>query len=1007
MRNRGVLVVLTSIIALLCLYYLSFTFVSRGVENDAAQFATNQDGTINPLRKQQYLDSVWNEEVFNIGIASYTYKEAKQNEVKLGLDLMGGMNVTMEVAAADILNVLSSNSKDADYQAAMAEARSATLSSQKEFTDLFYQAYKKRGTGKPLASIFANKNNRSQIDYNATDEKVLAYLKEEVNSTIDRSFEILRNRIDKFGVTQPNIQRLQGTNRILVELPGIDDPARVRKLLQGAAKLQFFQAYELNDPALQSGLQGFEAYLKKQEAALSGKGPNQSAANDLAKSLGANDSLKAAPGAPTDSAAVASTETAADTGLAAQLAKGPDSSAKATDTSNAMTGMLSRLFIPTQNGLAVALKDTSKVNRLLAGATAERLFPGDLRWFWGKPETAGAEGGDVLMLYPLKVNRNGEAPLEGDVITDARNDFDDKGRPEILMQMNSAGAAKWRRLTKESIQKRVAIVLDNVVYSAPVVQSEIPNGSSSISGSFTIEEAKDLANILKSGKMPVQTRIVEEVVVGPTLGAESISKGLVSIFVGFAAIIIFMVGYYASSGVVANIAVLLNMLLILGMLVQVDAVLTLPGIAGIVLTLGMAVDANVLINERVKDELEEGKDLHQAVNSGYQLAQSSIWDAQLTTAIAGLALLFFGTGPVQGFATTLLIGIATSLFTSVYITRAINTWQLEKGRKLTFFSGWSKNFMRHVNFDFVGKRKMAYIASATLLTIGLISLSVRGLNYGVDFSGGYTYIVKFDKEMNGEQVRQALTQPLTAAPEVKTYGEASKLKITTNYLIEDESEEAAAKVQSKVVEGLDKTGAKYEILSSSKVGATVAKDITYKSILAVIVAMAGIFGYIWLRFRKWQYGLGATIAVLHDTLVIFTVYSVCKDILPFSLEIDQNFVAAVLTIAGFSVNDTVVVFDRVREQLREHPHEDPKKVVNQALNFTFSRTIVTSVTVFIMVLILLVFGGETIRGLSFALLVGVITGAYSTIYIAVPFLIDAGTKRAADLTEPTTAVAGR
>lgn len=992
MNNKNILIILTSVVSALCLYYLSFTYISRSVQHEAEQFATTGD-KVDAFKKQAYLDSVWTEPVFDLGFASYTYKEVKANEVKLGLDLLGGMNVTMEVAAGDIVKALSNGSKSAAVNQAADEARKEQVKSATPFVDLFYKAWQKNNSG-PLASAFAGPSNRSQISFNSKDEEVIKYLNDEVNSTIERSFEILRTRIDKFGVTQPNIQRLQGSNRILIELPGIDNPERVRKLLQGVAKLEFLEEYDA---------QKFGDFFKRMDEFLT-KEENLAKAGGKAIDLG------------TDSTATSSTDSTKTDSSSKVLATN-DSAAKnkaaaKKDTSKAKNStLISKLFVPLGQNLGANVRDTAKVNRLLARPEIRQFMPSDLRISYDVKPISTDDGQAYVALYALRTGREGKAQLEGDVITDARPDFDPTGKPEVSMQMNSDGARAWKRLTAANIKKRIAIVLDNAVYSIPTVQNEIPNGSSSISGSFTVEEAKDLANVLKAGKLPVPARIVEEVVVGPTLGKESIQQGLISILIGFLTIIVFMVAYYSNSGWIADAAVLLNVFLILGLLVPIEAVLTLPGIAGIVLTIGMAVDANVLINERVKEELRDGKPLSEAISNGYKAASTSIWDANLTTMIAGLVLMYFGSGPVQGFATTLVIGIATSLFTSVYITRIITEWRVSKGATVNYSNSATVNLFRNLNFDFVGKRKIAYIGSSIFIGIGIIAILLpsMGLDYAVDFNGGYTYVVRYDKEMATTDVRQALAGPLTSAPEVKTYGSGGVHKITTDYLIGEEDENAAQVVQSKVEEGLNTLGTKYEILSSSKVGPTVARDIKEKSILGILIAMAGIFGYIWLRFNKWEYALGATIAVIHDTMVILTLFSLLKDIMPFSMEIDQNFIAAVLTIAGYSVNDTVVIFDRIRETLRQKGHEtDTTVLINQALNYTFSRTIVTASTVLFVVLILLFFGGESVRGMSFALLIGVLTGTYSTVYIAVPFVIDAskrGAAKAAAAIKPAVAVA--
>ena len=991
MRNKPLLIFLTCLVSALCLYYLSFTWISRGIEKDAEEFATT-NGVMDQRKKAQYLDSLWVNPAFNLLGKELTYKEVKENEVKLGLDLMGGMHVTMEVDAGDILKVLSGNNQNKAFLEALMEARELQKTSQSPYIDLFYQAFSTKNPGVKLNTVFSNKNNSSRIDYSSDDKKVLAYLNEEVQSTIDRSFEILRTRIDKFGVTQPNIQQLKGTNRIQIELPGISDAARARKILQSVAKLEFFEVWEGNE--FGTYINSLNDLLVKEEEAK--KGLKSESASDTFKSAAADSTT-------TDSTAVASNADSSnsDTGAAAlakKLEGKSDSGAAKKDTSSAkQSSILTSLFKPVYGGLGVSIKDTSKVNRLLSRDDVKAIFPTNMKYLWGvKPEatgqTAGKEQDEVLPLYFVKKGRDNQAPLEGSVITDARQDFDDRGQPEVTMAMNSEGARIWKRLTAANIGRRIAIALDNYVYSAPNVRGEIPNGNSSISGSFTIDEAKDLANILKAGKLPVPTRIVEEEVVGPTLGKESINQGLMSIIAGFLTIIIFMIAYYNNSGVVADIAVLLNVFLVVGILVPVQAVLTLPGIAGIVLTVGMAVDANVLINERIRDEIRLGVPLKEAVSKGYSAASTSIWDANITTVLAGFVLFYFGSGPIQGFATTLIIGIFTSLFTSVYFSRILIESRLNKGGSFSFSTAFSKDLFKDVNFDFVSKRKAAYVFSSVVIGSGLVFIFMTGLNYGVDFKGGWKYVVQFDQSVSTDDVRSALNAPLGGFPEVKSFGSSEKVQITTSYMIDDLSDDAAMKVQGKVEEGLKAfvKGGKYEILSTAKVGPTVANDIKVNSTIAVLLALVLIFAYIVLRFRKLGYAMGATLALFHDVLMVLVFYSVCRYFLPFSLEIDQNFIAAILTIVGYSVNDTVVIFDRVREFFKDSVlEEDPKTVINKALNDTFSRTVVTASTVLLVVLILLFFGGETIRGLSFALLIGVITGTYSTIYIAVPFVIDA------------------
>ncbi len=964
MRNKGLIIFLTVVFAVMSIYYLSFTFISRNIEKKAVEYAT-QSGTLSTSRKQAYLDSIWNEKVFG----PFTYKQIKEQEVKLGLDLKGGMHVTMEVSAAEVLRFLGSNNSDPAFQQALVEAQQIQNTKGGNYVNLFVDAFRKRAPDTKLATIFANSGNQNEINFNSTDNQVESYVNTQLEKTIDLSFEVLRRRIDAFGVVQPNIQRLQGTNRIQIELPGVEDPKRVRKLLQGVAKLEFYEVWELRD--VYPYFLQFSDYLAKQESA---KKVNQKEDSVLANL----DQVQKSKNYQADTSA-----------LAKQLEKG-----KAGDSTQAPSAQ-SQLFTISQMGLMVNVKDTVKVNEILSRQEVKNIFPANMTFMYDhKPNDPDEKGNIMVVLNAVKKGRNQAPLLSGEVISAARADFDPiNGKPEVTMRMNSQGAAQWKKVTGQNVGKRIGIVLDNIVYSAPVVQGEIPGGNSQISGSFEIEEAKDLANVLVAGKMPVPTRIVEEEVVGPTLGQEAINKGLVSIVGGFLLIILFMIGYYSSSGWIANLAVLLNVLIILGVLVPFGAVLTLPGIAGIVLTIGMAVDANVLINERVKDELRLGKSLLVATEEGYRSASGSILDANITTLLAGFVLLFFGVGPIKGFAFTLIIGIFSSLFTSVLVTRLLIDNRLKQGKSFSFFTSFSKNLFKNVNFDFVSKRKIAYIGSTVFIVLGIASMFVRGFDYGVDFKGGWTYVVTFEKPTEAGQIRTALTAPLTNMPEVKAYGGTNTYQITTTYLIEDPSETVGEKVEQALDKGLNTLNNKYEIKSSAKVGPTIASDIKQSAVYAVIIAMAAIFLYIWIRFRKWQYALGATIAVVHDTLVILTVYTLFKDILPFSLDIDQNFIAAVLTIIGFSVNDTVVIFDRVRETFKLHPDEDSAQIVNKALNDTFSRTVITSTTVFLVVLVLLIFGGETIRGLSFALLVGVLTGTYSTIYIALPFVVDAYKRR--------------
>ncbi|MFN9581538.1 MAG: protein translocase subunit SecDF, partial [Bacteroidota bacterium] len=833
-------------------------------------------------------------------------------------------------------------------------------------------AYAEVAPGGKLAAIFANQTNKDQIKITSSNDDVMKYLRTEADQSIDRSFQILRARIDKFGVTQPNIQKLEGSGRILVELPGVDNPTRVRRLLQGTAKLEFWETFD-----------NIDAYKYL------------TSANDiLAKVLKTEKT-----GNDTDTVAVTNSALA---GLGKSATTSTDTTAKDTaqksfeefQQDNPLFAILrpyadeQNMLVPKGSSCGIAMvKDTGKVNAFLNRAEVRNVLPSNIKFLWAFKGIGNS--GEAVILHAIKTTKDGNAALEGDKVTDARRDVSQGGEIEVAMNMNAEGARVWRNLTKANIDKCVAIVLDDIVYSSPVVKSEIPNGRSSISGNFTNEEAADLANILKSGKLPAPTRIVEEAVVGPTLGAEAISQGLWSMVIATIVILIFMVVYYNNSGYIADIAVLINVFFIIGVLASLGAALTLPGIAGIVLTIGMAVDANVLIYERIKDELKNARSMKNAVADGYANANSSIIDANLTTLLAGFGLYVFGTGPVQGFAITLIIGILSSMFTAVLLSRVITEWRIDKGHVVKFARSFSEKAFQNINYDWVGKRKVFYLFSSAIIIAGLISMFTKGFSLGVDFKGGWTYVVQFENPVAGSEVREQLTPFLGgSAPEVKTFGVGNKYKVTTTYMINETSEGASDIVEAKVKEGLDKMGGA-QILSSAKVGPTIANDIKVASIWAAIIALLGIGLYILMRFRKWQYALGATVALAHDVLMMMSFYSLLDGVLPFTMEVDQNFIAAVLTIIGFSINDTVVVFDRIREFLGTHHHENnKKKVINDALNNTLNRTIITSLTVFMVTLVLFIFGGEVIKGFTFALLVGIVFGTYSSIAIATPIVVD-------------------
>ncbi|MGI4739574.1 MAG: protein translocase subunit SecDF [Janthinobacterium lividum] len=964
MRYKGLIITLTVIVSVLCAYFLFFTYVSRGVQDKAVAYAT-RNGQLNETKRQHYLDSVWRAPVFG----SYTYRDVKQSELGLGLDLKGGMHVTLEVSPVEIVRAMAGNSKDPAFNKAItvAQERQKTNSGT-PFTTLFYQAYQEAAPGVPLNRIFTNSVNKDRkIDLNTSDSKVLTAINKEEEDAIGRSFDILRKRVDKFGVNQPNIQRVKGTGRIQVELPGVDNPERVRKLLQGQAKLEFYEVWAQNEVV---------PYLGQIDQVLTAK-----------EKAGATPAVAAAK---TDSTATAKGDT---TSLAAQLAKKtPAAKAKTDSTATQKGGVLARLL--TMPGtLGVNLRDTAQMNRVLRSEEARSILPPNMALLYlNKP--VDATGQQFLRLVAVKKDRTGTiaAPISGEVVSDARQDYDQTGRPEVSMSMNPTGARKWGKMTGANIGKQVAVVLDDVVYSDPVVQSEITGGNTSISGNFTIDEAQDLAQVLKAGKLPAPTRIVEEAVVGPSLGKEAINQGLYSSLAGLLIIMIFMGVYYGRAGLVADAALLFNMFLILGVLAQFSTALTLPGIAGLILVIASSVDANVLIFERIREELDHGHSLHDAVNAGYSRAFSAIFDSNVTTMLIAIILGFFGTGPVQSFAVTLGIGVLTSFLSAVYVSRLIIE-ALIKGKttsSITFSTFLSRNLFQNVNFDIVGKRKIAYAFSTIVIVLGFVLMYLQGgPNLGVDFRGGRAYVVDFNKAMVASDVRTALEPAFkNTGLEVKQFGNPNRLRITTGYLAEDESETADKTVATALNQGLTKYAADAPaIKSTSKVGATIADDIKRTSFLSLALTLLGIFVYVLFRFEKWQYSMAAVIALFHDALLVIASYPIARAF-GINYEMDQIFVAAVLSIIGFSMNDTVVIYDRVREYLRENPKLTFAQVVNPALNSTFSRTMITFTTVFLVVLVLYIFGGETLRSFSFAMMIGIIFGTYSSLFIATPIILD-------------------
>ncbi len=998
MMNKNFITAVTIIVTLLCLYYLSFTLISSGVQSDATAYATDSKGNVDYYKKTKYLDSIWNLPVYDLGFAQYTYKEVKDHELHLGLDLQGGMHVVLEVSPIEIITAMSGNSNDDNFRKALKAAKDVK-SGQENFASIFFSEYEKLAGQNQLGRIFANAANQGMIEATTTDTEIKRIITSEVENAIDRSYNIIKTRIDKFGVTQPNVQRIPNSGRIQVELPGVDNPERVRKLLQGVAKLEFWEVWEGNE--YNESMMAINTYLLKKEKSskdTTKKADNTKpedlsalvANNDTLKAEGNTDSTKTAENVKTDSNTV-KTDSAA-------LAK-KDSVTQPEGISSFFAKMVRFQGIP---DLVYEAGDTVAINRVLNDDGVKSLLPNNLKFIWDvkamQKDKNDNSGKSYYQLYAIKKGKGGKAPLGGEVITNARQGFDERGRADISMSMNSEGARLWRKLTGANVNRRVAIVLDNFVYSAPVVQNEISGGQSSITGNFTIEEAKDLANILKAGKLPAPTRIVEEAVVGPSLGQESIQQGLMSVLVGFLLVVVFMAVYYASSGWVANAALMVNVFFIVGILAQLSASLTLPGIAGIVLTIGMAVDANVLIFERIREEMRAGKTLTQSISEGFARAFWTIFDSNITTLLTAFFLYSFGTGPIKGFAITLMIGIICSFFTAVFISRVIIEWIIAKKgdqSKLSFYLPFSKSLFTNMKFPYIQKRKIAYALSGSIIAIGFTLIAFQGLNFGVDFKGGRTFIVEFNEKVIASDIRSALVDNFEEkGTEVKTYGSNNKIKVTTVYLIDDDSDEADAKVMSALLTGLkDFEKSNPKVVSTSKVGATVASDIRDSALWAVLTSLAAIFAYIVVRFRKWQFGLGAVIALFHDVLITFAMTAIVRN-LGLSYEIDQVFVAAILTIIGYSINDTVVVFDRIREYLNNQTEKTTMaETLNEAIGSTFSRTFITAFTTFIVVFILFIAGGEVLKGFSFAMIVGLVFGTYSSIFIATAIVADTITEK--------------
>jgi SecD/SecF fusion protein len=978
MQGKGFIKFMAILLGVVCLYSLSFNLVTYNVEKKAKEFAKGD-----VVKEKAYLDSMATVPVYPV--LGLTYQQVKGKEINLGLDLKGGMNVTMEISLAELTKSLAGNTNDASFNQALTNAQAQMNAGGKDFISLFVNEYEKLAPNGKLADFFANQDNSTLLKANASNADVKTYLSKEAGSAIDRSFTILRSRIDGFGVVSPNMQKQEGSNRIFIEMPGVQDKERVRKLLQGSAELQFWQVYQNEEVyGILENINKTLALTVKDTTAVTTK---TNAADTTAKG-------GKLAGLTKNNTKNADTSKA---GKAAEAAK-----------NNPLFALLTIPSYQAENGQTslrpgpvvgwVLQKDTAKVNAYFAKADIKPLIPGTLKFMWSvKP----MQDSKVFELYAIKVTSlDGKPDLGGEAISNARADFDQQNRPEVTMFMTADGATKWKKITADAAadpnnKKAIAIVLDNMVYSAPTVQNEIPNGVSSISGSFTQDDTKDLANVLKAGKLPAPAKIVSDFVVGPSLGQQAIDSGLASFIIAFVVILAFMALYYNKAGWVANLALLINLFFIMGVLAAFGAVLTLPGIAGIVLTIGLSVDANILIFERVREELALGKSTAVSIKEGFKHAMSSIIDSNVTLFILGAILAVFGTGPVRGFAVTLMIGIITSLFAAVAISRVIFQSLIDRKKSISFDNNVTRNAFKNIAFNFVGRRKLYYIISTLIIALGVIFyVKNGGLHLGVDFKGGRTYMVKFDKPMNTEEVSKKLSANFDGEEAlVKTAGTDNSLKITTPFHITDTDNNADKVVENALRKGLGELGAKYTIESSQKVTPTIASDIIYGAYGAILFSCIVMFIYILVRFKKWQYGLGAVIALFHDVLLVLSFYTILDGVLPFPLEIGQDFIAAILTVMGYTMTETVVVFDRIREKLTESGKadvygEERNTLINFALNSTLSRTILTSLTVFFVLMAIFVFGGDSIRGFIFALLIGRIIGTYSSLCISTPIVID-------------------
>ena len=994
MQNKGIVIVMAVLMTLASIFYLSFSFATKYYDSEAAKLK-------DPIAQQDYKDSVKY-------LGNYSYQKCLETQIGLGLDLKGGMNVILEVSVPDVVETLADHKTDAAFVKSMKEAKVEEETSQKDFITLFIKAYHKNAPGHRLAEVFATQQMQGKVNAQSSDSEVEKALRAECSSAIDNSFNVVRTRIDKFGVVQPNIQKLEGQEgRIMVEMPGIREPERMRKLLQGSANLEFWETFNADEIA---------PLLSQVDQRFANGGQEQAAADTAAAKA---DTVKAAA------------KKEAKLQLKGTDSEGAKASKKAEADMQKMHPLLSRLQVIGQ-GLSVvgyaSVRDTAAVNKIIYSSVAKQILPANLRLLWSAKPADGIQAKNFYELHAIKVTTtNGRAPLEGDVVTDAKDQFNNiSGQPEVSMSMNTDGARRWAALTKANTGRAIAIVLDGSVYSAPRVNGEIAGGQSSITGNFTIEDTKDLANTLKSGRMPAPARIVQEEVVGPTLGAQSIQQGVISFIIAFVLLMLYMVVMYGMiPGMMANFALIVNLFFTLGILTSFQAALTMSGIAGMVLSLGTAVDANVLIYERTREELRAGKGIKQAVQLGYSNAFSAIFDSNFTSIITGVILYYFGTGPIRGFATTWIIGICCSFFTAVFLTRLVYEHKLKKDRwtNLTFCTGVSRNLMQNVHFPFMGIYKKTFTVLAALIVIFIVSFGVRGLSRSIDFTGGRNYVIAFEKAVEPEQVRAVLDQafPGCTSSALALGTDHKTIRVSTNYKIESNSPTVDDEAETLLFSALKKANLVTQkdvqafknpdirqggsIISSTKVGPSVAKDITYGAILSVLIALVAIFLYILARFHNVAFSVGSTLALAVDTVTVLGVYSLCWGWMPFSMEVDLTFIGAVLTVIGYSINDKVVVFDRIRENLQLHPKADLQQLFNDSINQTLARTINTSLSTLLVLLCILFLGGESIRSFAFAMSLGVVVGTLSSIFVASPIAYIVMGRRIKEVHEEATEVA--